>query len=254
MPVLSPSGVLQFFIDDLVNEVLLRTENRTTDTARARIWLRDALLEITANPVLRDEFDELEVLGPLFNLTGGASILAGSIQEYAFSNIVPAGDYNIATLDVLLWTDPPTNSNRIKLEETHYQASDKVNPFTGQPAEWYRFADTIGFVPAPQLAYQVQARIYIQHPINDNLPGQTLILINRDWNEILIWEAVRRGFAELKQYETAQEIYMMLHGDPNDSSKPGLLYGRKKRRAKESFRDSVPLRVKKRAYGYGRKF
>jgi len=34
MPILSPSGI-QFFIGDLVNEVLLRTENRTNDSTKS---------------------------------------------------------------------------------------------------------------------------------------------------------------------------------------------------------------------------
>jgi hypothetical protein len=48
-----------FTIGQLVPEVILRTENRTTDTTRAAIWLRDALLEISGSPDYRDDFVEL---------------------------------------------------------------------------------------------------------------------------------------------------------------------------------------------------
>src|SRR6267378_2505390 len=106
MPVTTATGV-QFYISDLVNEVLLRTENRTSaaDSARAAVWLRDALIELTMDPELRNEFDEIEVLGPLFNLTGGPQGV--SVQEYSFSSLLYPGDYNVSSLNIRLWTDPP---------------------------------------------------------------------------------------------------------------------------------------------------
>ena len=242
---------MPFTIGDLVPEVIARTENRVQDTNRAAIWLRDALLEITSDPDLRDEFDELEVLGQLFNLTGGSSI-PPSVQEYPFSAIIPPGTYNTNTLDVMLWTDFPTNTNRIKLDNTSYQDADRSGTFPGQPVEWYRFADTIGFSPSPNFNYQVQARLYIQHPINDANLQATQILIARDWNEVLVWAATQRGYMELKQYQTAYGINTLLHGDPKYPDKPGLINGKKKRRAKENWRDSKPLRPRYNAYSYRR--
>lgn len=252
MPILSSTGVLQFFFSDLDSEVIKRVENRTTDTTRADVWLRDALLEITMDPVLRDEFDELEELGPLFNLTGAATIMAGAIQEYSFANIVPNGDYNTSTLDIVLWTDFPFNTTQIRLETTSYQEADMVTRFTGQPIKWYRFGDTFGMVPVPDKNYQIQARLYKQHPINDNLLSQTQILIGRNWNEVLVWAAAERGFMELLQFEKAAQIHQLLYGDPKDPGKPGLLYGKKKRRMKENFRTQVALRPIVRSYGPGR--
>src|ERR1700752_4933272 len=102
MPVLAPLGgggplPVTFIIQQLENEVLLRCENKVSDISRTDIWLRDALLEITSNPDFRNEFDLLEEYGPLFNLTP-------QVQEYTFAvNIVPVGDYNVSTLDVLIW-------------------------------------------------------------------------------------------------------------------------------------------------------
>src|SRR6267154_4466759 len=108
---------MAFQISDLKNEVILRVENRTTDTARADIWIRDSLLEITSNPDFRDEFDQLEEYGTPFSLTP-------QIQEYDESNLIPIGDFNTATLDVLIWQDPPTNQIRRKLGFSHYQKAD----------------------------------------------------------------------------------------------------------------------------------
>src|ERR1700733_2763238 len=119
MPVLTPTGV-QFYINDLVNEVLVRTENRTTDIARAAVWIRDSLLEIASNPDYRDDFQELEEWGPTFNLQGGNS-LTTALQEYPEASIVPSGDVNNAFLDIMVWIDYPANNDRRKLDVSHYQ-------------------------------------------------------------------------------------------------------------------------------------
>lgn len=58
MLVVGSSGLI-FTIDDLDDEVIARVENRTSDIGRARIWLRDAILEISSNPDFRNEFDQL---------------------------------------------------------------------------------------------------------------------------------------------------------------------------------------------------
>jgi hypothetical protein len=230
-------------IQDLETEVIIRCENRTTDTARADIWIQNALLEISGNPDYRDEFDDLEEYGPQYNLTP-------STQEYAFSNIVPAGDYNLSTLDVLLWTDYPTNTIRKKLQPTHYQDADKFQQAMSIPAEWYRFADTIGFNPVPNQPYQVQARILRRHPFTSPL-NQTVILLPQEWNEILIWAAAMRGFMELLEFEKAGEIRTLLQGDPKYPDKQGLIGSVKKRRRREAWRDTSSLRPVIRGYGWG---
>jgi hypothetical protein len=244
MPVLSPSGVPIFAFSDLDNEVLLRTENRTTDLSRADIWLRDSLLEITSDPDFRNEFDQLEIYGVQFALTPKQ-------QEYPESNLIPAGNVNIATLDILVWQDPPTNSIRRKLMQSHYQKADNFQPTFSLPTEWYRFGNSIGFTPIPDKAYQVQTRMLQMHPINDNVLSQTQILIPRDWNEILIWAAVERGFMEYLEYEKAMKVHTLLHGDPKHPERFGLLESRKKRREMEGHRTEEALRPVYRPSCYG---
>jgi len=247
MPILSPSGVTQFLFSDLDSEVILRVENRTTDLARADVWLRDALLEFTSDPDFRNEFDQLEEYGLPFDLTGGSS-MPPAIQEYSESSFVPTGDYNLATLDILIWQDPPTNSIRRNLTQSHYQKADRFQPTFSLPTEWYRFSNLIGFTPIPDKNYQIQTRMLRQHPINDNQLNQTVILIPRDWNEILVWAAAQRGFMELLEFEKAAAVSRLLHGDPKYPNRPGLLEGRKKRREMEAFRTEAVLRPMLRPY------
>lgn len=234
-------------IGSLVPEVIVRVENRTSDNSRATQWLQDALIDITMDSQLRNEFDELEVIGPVFTLTANPVGANPVVQEYAFSNLIPPGDYNVSTLDVLIWTDPPVNNNRVRLNETSYQDSDRISPFPGLPTKWYRFGDNIGFSPPSNMAYQVQARIYKMHPIASPV-NDTVILLGQDWNEILIWAAAMRGYMELEEYEKASAIRNMLYGDPEMPQRPGLLQGKKKRHEREAWRRQKALRPILRRY------
>jgi|SRR5215469_1669277 len=238
-----------FTISQLEAEVILKVENRTTDTSRADVWIRDAILEITSNFELRNEFDQLELYGNLFNLTP-------QVQEYAeVPNLIPANvQYNVATLDILLWQDPGTNLIRRKLELSHYQKSDNFQPTYSLPTEWYRFGGSIGFTPIPDQAYQVQTRMLQQHPIiydaNNVVDNTTPILLPNDWNEIIILAAAERGFIELLEYEKSGKIHTLLYGDPKTPQRPGLMFGRKKRREQEGWRTEQVLRPIIRRYMY----
>lgn len=240
MPVLSPGSPPIFLISDLSIGTIRKVENRTTDVNTSYIWIRDALLEIANNPDYRDEFVELEEFGPTFVLTGGTTP-ATSVQEYPEANLLPTGDINMATLDILIWRDPPTNLTRQKLQPSHYQETDKSVVITSVPISWYRFGGTIGFYPSPDKNYQTQARVLKQHPINDNVLAQTQILLPRDWNEILEWAAAERGFMELGEYEKASNIHTLLYGDPRYQNKPGIIAGRKKKRRQEAWRTTGRL-------------
>ena len=224
-----------FTLNDIVPCVLRKVENRTTDSALALEWLRDALLELSSNGDYRDDFIDLEILGPTFNLTVGT-------QEYSEAVILPVGHLNIATLDIRLWIDPPVNSRWIKLEGSSYQRTDESSVSNSQPGRWYRFGYFIGFFPFPDKTYQIQARLLKYHPIAYNSLGLTVILLPRDWNEILCWAAAERGFMEFEQYEKAAEIHRLLYGDPNVPDRPGIIAGRVKKRANEAWRQQKQLR------------
>jgi hypothetical protein len=233
-------------IGDLANEVIIKCENRASDLARSYNWVRDALIEISSNPELRGEFDALEDVGPAF-------VLTPDLQEYNFtSNLVNVGDTNLAGLDVLIWRDPPTNKRRRKLRQTHYQHADSIELSSSmEPQFWYRFSDNIGFVPVPNKAFQVQARIYKFHPINDLDLKATGILLPREWYEFITLAALERGWIELEEYEKATSLHQLLYGDPKNPSQGGLFKSIKHRRQLESWRQEQPLTpVVSSGYGY----
>lgn len=236
-------------IQNLEQEVILKLENRTSETANVDRYLRDALIELTGNPDLRDSFSELEEYGPLFNLTGGP--IGVSVGEYPETSFVPQGppaDYNIKTLDFLIWTDYPTNQHRRKLIPTHFQDADKFQSSPSLPTMWYRFGNTIGFESTPNQNYQVQARLMRRHPITDyfnasGLLNTTVILMPNEWYEVLEWAAAQRGFMELLEFEKATSIRTLLWGDPEHPNDfPGLVASVKTKRRQEAWLTEQPLR------------
>jgi hypothetical protein len=168
---------------------------------------------------------------------------------YAEDLFVPAvaaplqSGLNSATLDIILWTDFPTNSKWIKLEYNHYQNTDSV--YTNSlPSSWFRFGRSIGFNPTPDKDYQVQARCLQYHPINDADLAATQILLNREWNEILKYMAAMRGWIDLEEFEKAGAIKQLIYGDPKDVNNPGLIKSRKPVRMREAHRTSGRIRMK----------
>lgn len=245
MPVLGPGNALQFLIADLANEVIIKTENRVQDINRAYQWLVDSLLEISGSPDYRDDFVELEVLGPPSNLTS-------NLQEYPEAQFFQTGDVASLIDDLMIWVDYPSNQVRRKLDTSHYQKSDRFTPVFSLPTEWYRYSGIIGFNPIPNLPYKVQARTVKMHPINDNQLSQTRILLPRDWNEILVLAAVQRGFIELMEYEKANKVHTQLYGDPDNKAQPGLIFHVKRKRRKEAWRSESRLTVVRRPIMWGK--
>jgi hypothetical protein len=222
-------------IADLSGEVILKTENRTSDVSRSYQWLADALTELTSSAELRDEFDNLERLGPPFNLQP-------TVREYPFSTLLLPSDYNDGTLNIRLWNDPPFNSTSQRLDNISYQEGDNFSNNPGRPSAWYRFADMYGFDLIPDNSYTIQARYQMMHPLASPVQN-TVVLLPRDWNDVLVLEASRIGFIELNQYEKSQAIWQELHGDPSDPRRrPGLIYRRKKRFEREAWRKEKGLK------------
>lgn len=242
MPIIG-SPITPVTIATLTNEVIAKTENRESDRLRVETWVRDALIEIAANPGYRNEFDELEVTGPLYTLTTGQ-------QEYNGDLFINTDDVNLAFLDFFIWLDPPTNSNRRQLIQKHYQHIDRWRPAQSNPIDWYRFENMIGFNPMPKTTFQVQARYYRLHPIDDSCLNATVILLPRDWHEIIVWAAAERGYMELLEYEKAATIHALLFGDPTKPTRPGMIAGRLKRREREDWRRDRSLAPVKRPYTY----
>jgi hypothetical protein len=221
-------------IASLSPEVVLKCENRTTDVSRTYQWLWESLKEITSSGELRGEFDQLEQLGVPYNLTAGS-------REYSFSTLLLPSDYNDGTLNIRLWIDFPTNQVYRRLDMISYQEADNYANNPGKPTAWYRFADIYGFDLIPDSPYQIQARYLVQPPQASPIQN-TAIVTPRDWDDVLVLMAAQKGFIELNQYEKAQALWQILHGDPRDQTRPGLIFSRKKRYQREAWRKEKPLR------------
>jgi hypothetical protein len=222
--------------------------------------LRDALIELTGNPDLRDSFPDLEVRGPTVFLHGGNIVL--SQREYPESEFIWPQDANCKVLDIIIWIDPPFNHRFQQLNPSHYQETDQYLQGPSRPVDWYRFGEMIGFYPTPDRRYRVQASYQREHPITDwfNVEGNlntTVVLMRKTWFEILEWVAAYRGFGELLNYPRAKEVYEMVWGrpDPNNAAErlPGLITNVKTKRRSEAWLKQQPLRPIIRPYGWGGK-
>jgi len=248
MPILSSttSTNTEVTFADLEPEIIRKLENDTSAASDIDRWLRDSLIEIAGNPDYRDSFPELEEFGPLYNLTGGP--VGVTVQEYPEGDFIPDGDFLIKTLDFMIWIDYPTNSKRRQLDPTQFQDTDKYQSYPSLPVQWYRFGLNIGFQPPPDQNYQVQARIMRRHPITDyfNTEGilnTTVILLPAEWYEVLEWAAAMRGYMEKLNYQRANEIKLMLWGDPaHPNDNPGLIASIKTKRRSEAWLVQQPLR------------
>lgn len=239
MPIIFPSpgastGCFPYTIADAGQDVILKLENRTTDLSRAYCWFAEAILELTSSSELREEFDQLEVLGPTFQLIPGT-------REYPFSYLVDTMDYNDGTLDLRIWTDFPTNNVVLRLRFASYQEIDNYYNNPGQPTAWYRFSDIVGFDMIPNNPYTVQMRYQRQYPFTAPIE-QTPWILPMDWYDVAVLIAVQRGFIELNEYEKSDAVYKILHGDPTKPGKVGLINRRKKRFQREAWRSEASLR------------
>jgi hypothetical protein len=243
-------------LNDLVGPVTIKVENRTTDTLRITEWIVEAIQEITSNPRLRNDFDELEVMGPFFNLIGPPN----PVQEYADTLLMPTppvnntGNINMSTLDIRLWQDPPANTIARRLDWSTFQEVDKFNPSTpSQPVMAYRFGGKIGFYPIPDKTYQVQMRALQYYPFVAPMANvlSTPWILSPDWALPVKMLAAAIGFAELEENAKSMELLQLLHGDPDDPTKPGMLYSRKLRRQKDNWRQEGRLRPRVRPYSFG---
>jgi hypothetical protein len=245
-------------IQDLEQEVVQKLENRTTNTNNIDRYVRDALIELTSNPDLRDSFPELETRGPVYNLIGGSINI--SVQEYAETSFVWPEDRSVKILNFVIWIDFPFNTRTQKLDPGVFQEADEYKQGPSRPVSWYRIGNLIGFDPTPDRNYLVQATYQRAHPINDyfntaGLLNKTIVLMREEWFEVLEWVAAYRGFGELLNYPRAQEVFNMVWGrpDPGTSGErlPGLITNLKSRRQSERWLKQQPLRPIIKGYTWG---
>lgn len=236
-------------IADLEAEVVQKLENRTSNTNNIDRYIRDALIEITSNPDLRDSFPDLEVRGPTFNLQGGP--ISFSVAEYPETSLIWPQDDNVKILNIIIWIDLPVNIRSQKLNPGVYQESDEFRQGPSLPVDWYRIGHQIGFDPTPDRNYLVQATYQRRHPITDwfntdGLLNTTQILMAEEWFEAIEWLSAMRGYMELLNYQRAQEIDQMIWGkpDPQNSGErlPGLVTNIKTTRQGERWLRQQPLR------------
>lgn len=97
----------------------------------------------------------------------------------------------------------------------------------GVPAIWAPFAQRMYLRPVPNDSYPVIVDYWVKVNVDINADVNTLneteILLPDDWIEIVDYEAQMRGFMGLLEFDKANAIRMLLHGDPKKPKEPGLI-------------------------------
>ena len=224
-------------IADFLNKVKANLQNRsdvteaaTNPEMRPSAWLRDAIREITAS----QPFAELQVTGPVVTIGPGLG-WQGSNFAYPVSMFLNPGD------DVTLTEDPAIflASNQaaglpirpVPVQTINQMVSGnlvaygmnfiKLKAFQseifipgGVPYKYTRWNTQFFFGPQPGQQYLVYLPYQKRHPFHDsNLPS-SLILMPRDWHDIIAYAAAERGAIALRWNDQANFIHTLLYGDP----------------------------------------
>lgn len=122
----------------------------------------------------------------------------------------------------------------------------------GPPAIWAPYKQEQIFRPVPDGAYDIMRRFW-KKPVVDFTDTTSIdatdLLVPDNWLEIVDYASALRGFVELKDRGKAQELRILLYGDPrHPADNPGLIKERLTRIQAENVNSDYGLRMRVRRY------
>lgn len=175
--------------DALKSEVVARLGNRTDINSRVERWINHAFFELLLNP--RFSFFELDTLT-------------------TFSTVAAQASYDLTVIAPTLWIilSLRDNTNERHLARSHHQVIDRMTTTPGQPARYYRFAQTVVFDPVPDNVFQMQLRYRIRP--GDQASGSNFAGLGTEWEEPLVVLSTVKGFEALDQRDKATQQRQLL--------------------------------------------
>lgn len=173
--------------NSILTEVQRRLGNRTDISDRLPIWINDAYFELMLEPEFT--FYELDTI-------------------WTFDTVASQRVYNLADVGALwfiLMLRDDTNEREVR--KTSVKVLDRTSRSIGQPNRYARFADTLELDPTPDAAYTITMR-YRLRP-NELVPG-SVMLLNREWDEVVTVLATVKGYEGLEQPEKASAARSLL--------------------------------------------
>jgi hypothetical protein len=222
---MNPPGGNPKTINNLVPGVIAKLQNRTDITPQqASLWIQRSLQNITESQPFEELRISLETGAPLVLI--GSGLAPNHSVPYAY----PVSIFLKPTHDVTLMEDPvifidyPTNSISYPMDYMNPKAITPLLNVPGSvPFKYTRYGPNFWFGGNPNQNYQVYVPYQVRHPFNEaNLPASTLY-IPPTWEEIVEYDAARRGAIELRWPDMAQYLLQVIYGDPKNQGDPGLL-------------------------------
>lgn len=208
------------YVRDFVGEVQAKLANRDDAGELAPYWIRDAVRELTDS----SPFTELEQFGPLVNLTP-------NVSDYDINTFVNQQEKWTEIALFELFVDPPSNTISKPVLFREIAVVRPMSRIPAMPSYFSRYGRTIVFGNKPDQSYQVAILYQKVHPFHygmrsDELRNQLLndeVLMPAAWDEIIWYAAALRGAIELRLPDYISMYEQILHGDPEDQTKPGIL-------------------------------
>lgn len=217
-------------ISDRAVTVQLMIGNRSDVPNRIPVWIANAYIEICSNI----PFPDLEATDNLQTVIG--------TDAYNY----PTNARGILATTLFFGTQPrPIVKKNIEYVD-NYPSSTQ-----GIPAVWAPFNYQQVFRPVPDNSYTVTRRFWTKPVVDFTSPttiNSTTLFIPDDWLEVLDYSAALRGFMELKDYEKAKGIRIILYGDPKDPTNPGLVKQHLTQIQSENMNSDYGMRMKVRRY------
>jgi hypothetical protein len=204
-------------INQLIPGVALMLQDRSDiNQYNPQFFMQQAIQELNAQPDM--PFEELRVTGPQVSLNNNPPTYSYPVTFF----LNPGDDY--AMIDALnMFVNYPANTVPVPLK---YETPAGIRPMTfipGFPSRWCRYGRNIWVGNPPNLPYVCFADYRRRHPFNTDL-GSTVVLLPNEWFEVVQYAtAYRMAQGPLRWSDMAKEIKMLLYGDPNDPSQPGLI-------------------------------
>ncbi len=242
-------------VGSLVPSVLQKFGNRqdlnsTADGSPAVVAILESVAELTETY----EFEELKYRSPVSQLIFGQS-------EYSIPSLIAGNPIQATDLTKMFTINFWFEGQKGAVRELKYRRYPTAVMYAfglgGQsnintpPIYWSRYNNNISLAPAPDQNYYYFIMLQLRHPNPTSAQAAQLIYMPDSWRDVVAYSAAMRLAGNEGAFDYRNNIYLMLHGDPN-SGRPGLIMGRIPQMERDEMMNERQLSVAVSRYGPGR--
>jgi hypothetical protein len=226
-------------LGDSVTIVQLNLGNRQDLVSRISGWLARAYIDLCMNY----PFEELEF--PIDD------VFQQGVGTYPYPDSSAPNSSTVRAIKTISMTVGQGNQQPVKRRDIKIIRRYNTSSQQGPPAIYGPFNRQIYVRPIPDQSYPFTWDTWIL-PQVDQTSASTInatpFILPTDWQEILEYMATLRGHISLLERDKAQELHMLLYGDPMNQSQPGLIKTKILIHPAESYDSDYAIRPKNRPY------